>query len=91
MHFYPYKMKPMHELYSGDSEIHKTFAFESLARMEINVTWPWNILWSDEAHFCLNGQVNSQTAEFGQVKTCTLLENNQSILSQYAADLLLHL
>ncbi|GBM21932.1 hypothetical protein AVEN_187935-1 [Araneus ventricosus] len=27
--------------------------------MVVDVTWPWSILWSDEAHFCLNGHVNT--------------------------------
>ncbi|GBO04915.1 hypothetical protein AVEN_80951-1 [Araneus ventricosus] len=25
--------------------------------MVVNITWPWNILWSDEANFCLNEHV----------------------------------
>ncbi|GBM11606.1 hypothetical protein AVEN_180153-1 [Araneus ventricosus] len=42
-----------------DSEVRTTFALEFLARMMVEVTWPWNILWSNEAHFCLNGHVNT--------------------------------
>ncbi|GBN75512.1 hypothetical protein AVEN_168917-1 [Araneus ventricosus] len=28
--------------------------------MEVDNTWPWNILWTDEAHFHLQGSVNTQ-------------------------------
>lgn len=59
LHFYPFKIKPVHQLQAGDSEVRKTFALQFLARMEVDVTWPWNILWSDEAHFFVNGQVNT--------------------------------
>ncbi|GBM15359.1 hypothetical protein AVEN_199623-1 [Araneus ventricosus] len=31
--------------------------------MVFDVTWPWNILWSDEAHFCLNGHVNTHNCQ----------------------------
>ena len=27
--------------------------------MAVDDSWPWNILWTDEAHFHLNGQVNT--------------------------------
>ncbi|GFU21906.1 uncharacterized protein TNCV_3283781 [Trichonephila clavipes] len=28
--------------------------------MEVDDTWPWKILWSDEVHFYLDGAVNTQ-------------------------------
>ncbi|GBL93870.1 hypothetical protein AVEN_153630-1 [Araneus ventricosus] len=59
LNFYPYKIKPVRLLRNADSEVRTTFALEFLARMVVDVTWPWNILWSDEAHFCLNGHVNT--------------------------------
>ena len=59
LHFYSYKTKPVHLLQDGDKEVRKTFALQLLARMVVGVTWPRNILWTDEAHFCLNGQVNT--------------------------------
>ena len=51
--------------------------------MEVHVTWPWNILWSDEAQLFLTGlQIGLQLAlmdgltatitEFELVKTRTL-------------------
>ncbi|GBL95532.1 hypothetical protein AVEN_54133-1 [Araneus ventricosus] len=42
-----------------DSEVRTTVPLEFLARMVVDVTWPWNILLSDEAHFCLHGHVNT--------------------------------
>ncbi|GBM35927.1 hypothetical protein AVEN_244991-1 [Araneus ventricosus] len=59
LNFYPYKIKPVHLLQDGDSEVRTAFALEFLARMVVDVTWPWNILWSDVVHFCLNGHVNT--------------------------------
>ncbi|GBM86616.1 hypothetical protein AVEN_259890-1 [Araneus ventricosus] len=61
--FYPYKIKPVHLLQDGDSEVRTTFAFEFLARMVVDVTWPWNFLWSDEAHFCVNGHVITHSCQ----------------------------
>ncbi|GBO08863.1 hypothetical protein AVEN_158168-1 [Araneus ventricosus] len=58
LNFYPYKIKSVHLLQDGDSEVRTTFALEFLARMVVDVTWPWNILWSDDSHFCINGHVN---------------------------------
>ncbi|GFU60287.1 uncharacterized protein TNCV_3404331 [Trichonephila clavipes] len=30
-----------------------------LTRLEVDPEWPWNILWTDEAHFHLDGSVNT--------------------------------
>ena len=35
------------------------FALTFLALMQSDATWSWQILWSDEAHFHLNGGINS--------------------------------
>ncbi|GBM58576.1 hypothetical protein AVEN_222801-1 [Araneus ventricosus] len=59
LNFYPYKIKPMHLLKDGDSEVCTTFALGFLARMVVDVTWSWNIMWSEEAQFCPNGYVNT--------------------------------
>ena len=36
------------------------FALHFLARVEVDDMWPENILWTDEAHFTLEGAVNTQ-------------------------------
>ncbi|GBN17718.1 hypothetical protein AVEN_221250-1 [Araneus ventricosus] len=59
LNFYSYKIKPVHLLQDEDSEVRTTFALEFLARMVVDVTCPWNILWSNEAYFCVNGHVNT--------------------------------
>ena len=38
----------------------RDFALPVLARMEVDNMWPGNILWTDEAHFTLDGAVNTQ-------------------------------
>ncbi|GBN54343.1 hypothetical protein AVEN_211422-1 [Araneus ventricosus] len=58
LNFYPYKIEHVNLLQDGDSDVGTTFALEFLARIVVDVTWSWNILWSDEVHFCLNGHVN---------------------------------
>ncbi|GBM84745.1 hypothetical protein AVEN_64886-1 [Araneus ventricosus] len=61
--FYHHKIKPVHLLQDRDSEVRTTFELKSLARMVVDVTWPWNILWSDGAHFCLNGHFNTHKCQ----------------------------
>ncbi|GFW33253.1 uncharacterized protein TNCV_2859311 [Trichonephila clavipes] len=34
-----------------------------LARLEVDSEWPWNILWTDEAPFHLNGSVNTHNCQ----------------------------
>lgn len=60
LHCYPYKITHVQQLLPADLPIRHTFALEFLARMEVDNEWPWNILWTDEAHFYLNGVVNTQ-------------------------------
>lgn len=60
LHCYPYKITHVQELLPADLPIRHTFALEFLARMEVDNEWPWNILWTDEAHFYLHGVVNTQ-------------------------------
>ena len=71
LHFYPCKIKPVHMLHDGDKEVFKTFTLQFLARMVVVVTWPWYILWTDEAHFCTMGKLTLTIVEFGQRNTVT--------------------
>lgn len=57
---YPYKITHVQQLLPADLESRGSFALRFLARMEVDNKWPWNILWSDEAHFHLHGSVNTQ-------------------------------
>ncbi|GFV38715.1 uncharacterized protein TNCV_4420831 [Trichonephila clavipes] len=44
---------------ANDREKPLTFVLTFLARVEVDASWPWKILWSDEAHFHLSGTVNT--------------------------------
>lgn len=57
--YFPYKIHSLHQLSDGDPDVRETFALQFLARMDVDAAWPWKILWTDEAHFHLNGQVNT--------------------------------
>ncbi|GFS48265.1 uncharacterized protein TNCV_2296521 [Trichonephila clavipes] len=59
VHFFPYKIRHNQQLMANDREKRLTFALTFLARVEAHASWPWKILWSDEAHFHLSGTVNT--------------------------------
>ncbi|GBL80579.1 hypothetical protein AVEN_225267-1 [Araneus ventricosus] len=48
------------EFVPADLPKREAFALQFLARMEVDNAWPWNILWTDEAHFNPQGSVNTQ-------------------------------
>lgn len=60
MHYFPYKIHHTQQLLDRDKPQRLSFAVSFLNRMTVDLSWPWNILWSDEAHFYLNGTVNTQ-------------------------------
>ncbi|GFT50973.1 uncharacterized protein TNCV_1174031 [Trichonephila clavipes] len=57
--YYPYKLQFVQELLSHDFETRHLFSLQFLARLEVDPEWPWNIPWTDEAHFHLDGSVNT--------------------------------
>ncbi|GFV69200.1 uncharacterized protein TNCV_3861241 [Trichonephila clavipes] len=59
VHFFPYKIRHNQQLMANDREKRLTFALTFLARVKVDASWPWKILWSDEAHFHLSGTVNT--------------------------------
>ncbi|GFT69587.1 uncharacterized protein TNCV_1298191 [Trichonephila clavipes] len=59
LNFYPYVIQAVQQLKPHDTDTRKTFVLEFLARMVVDDSMPWNILWAEEAHFHLNRQVNS--------------------------------
>lgn len=69
IHFYPYKISRVQELLYTDHDKRLTFALTFLARMEVDDAWPWKILWGDEAHFYLNGTVNTQNCRIWDDKS----------------------
>lgn len=59
LRYYPYKLSLLQQLLPADLDSRQTFALRFLARVELQDEWPWNILWTDEAHFHLEGAVNT--------------------------------
>ncbi|GBM06912.1 hypothetical protein AVEN_147850-1 [Araneus ventricosus] len=57
---YPFKITNVQELAPADLPKREAFALQFLARMEMDNACPWNILWTCEAHFHLQGSVNTQ-------------------------------
>ncbi|GFS75026.1 uncharacterized protein TNCV_1396791 [Trichonephila clavipes] len=59
LRYYPYKLQLVQELFPHDFETRHLFSLQFLTRLEVDPEWPWNILWTDEAHFHLDGSVNT--------------------------------
>ncbi|GBM92023.1 hypothetical protein AVEN_126350-1 [Araneus ventricosus] len=57
---YPFKITHAQELVPANLPEREVFALQFLAIMEVDNAWPWNILWTDEAHFHLQGNVKNQ-------------------------------
>ncbi|GFX42303.1 uncharacterized protein TNCV_110231 [Trichonephila clavipes] len=75
VHFFPYKIRHNQQLMANDREKRLTFALTFLARVEVNASWPWKILWSDEAHFHLSGTVNTHNCRIWDTENpCTFQE-----------------
>ena len=73
----------MQQLKPHDPQQHLDFALQFLARMEVDDMLPENILWTDEAHFTLEGAVNTQYCQIcGSTKL--LVVHQQPLQSAYA-------
>ncbi|GFX06179.1 DUF4817 domain-containing protein [Trichonephila clavipes] len=59
LQLYPYKLLSCHELLPADTAQREAFAKWAFSKMEQDPTWVFNILWTDEAHFSLHGDVNN--------------------------------
>ncbi|GBM04510.1 hypothetical protein AVEN_197911-1 [Araneus ventricosus] len=57
---YLFKITHVQELVPTHLPKREAFALQFLARMEVHDAWPWSILWTDEAHFHLQGSVNTK-------------------------------
>ncbi|GFT07403.1 transposable element tc3 transposase [Trichonephila clavipes] len=62
LRYYSYKLQLVQELLPHDFETRHLFSLQFLAHLEVDPEWPWNILWTDEAHFHLDG---SQLSNLG--------------------------
>ncbi|GFT68477.1 uncharacterized protein TNCV_4307603 [Trichonephila clavipes] len=67
LQLYPYKLQSCHELLPAEFAQREAFAKWAFSKMEQDPTWFFNILWTDEAHFSLHGDVNTTiTVAFGR-------------------------
>ncbi|GFX43809.1 uncharacterized protein TNCV_4110881 [Trichonephila clavipes] len=67
-------LNSVQQLKPHNPDIRKTFTLEFLARMVVDDSWPWNLLWMDEAYFHLNRQCeddNTRAGGFNGFKTRT--------------------
>ncbi|GBO42642.1 hypothetical protein AVEN_256411-1 [Araneus ventricosus] len=64
---YPFKITHAQELVPADLPKREAFALKFLARMEVDNEWPWN-LWTDEAHFHLQGSFNTQNCRIWAIE-----------------------
>ncbi|GFV39648.1 transposable element tc3 transposase [Trichonephila clavipes] len=68
LRYYPRKLQLVQELLPHDFETRHLFSLQFLARLGVDPEWPWNILWTDEAPFHLDG---SELCAGGPV-TCSI-------------------
>lgn len=59
---YPYKIQTLHQLVPADTGKRLKFATWALAQMDRDPQWLLNVMWTDEAHFSLHGDVNTQNS-----------------------------
>ncbi|GFW15922.1 uncharacterized protein TNCV_4431951 [Trichonephila clavipes] len=59
LQLYPFKLQSCDELLSADTAQKEAFVKWAFSKIEQDPTWDFNILWTDEAHFSLHGDVNN--------------------------------
>ncbi|GBL78608.1 hypothetical protein AVEN_65197-1 [Araneus ventricosus] len=57
---YPFKIVHVQELVPADLPKREAFILQFFAQMKVDNALPWNILWTDKAHFHLQDSVNTQ-------------------------------
>jgi hypothetical protein len=72
---YPYRLQSCHEILPTDTVLREEFARWAFSKIERNPTWVFNILWTDEAHFSLHGNVNTHNCRIWA--TCNPREYTQ--------------
>ncbi|GFY27648.1 uncharacterized protein TNCV_910991 [Trichonephila clavipes] len=75
LRYYPYKLQLVQELLPHDFETRHLFTLQFLARLEVDPEWPWNILWTDEVHFHLDGTVGPVTCSITGQRYASLFRN----------------
>jgi transposase len=62
--FFPYKMQTHQQLFEEDKEDRRSFACDELQRIQEDSEHLQNLLFSDEAHFHLHGEVNRHNCRY---------------------------
>ncbi|GFS74582.1 transposable element tc3 transposase [Trichonephila clavipes] len=75
LRYYPYKLQFVQELLPQDFETRHLFSLQFLARLEVDTEWPWNILWTDEAQFHLDGAGGPVSSSITGQRYASLLRN----------------
>ena len=60
LHYYTYKITLIQVFLPADLPVRHTFALEFFVYLEVDNEWQWNILWTNKAHFCMQGSINTQ-------------------------------
>lgn len=76
------RSKTVQKLHPKNPHYRTDFACWFVARIAVENAWPWNILWSDEAHFILNGSVNTQNCRIWGTASPNVV-HEQSLHSDY--------
>ena len=59
---YPYKILALHQLLPADTNARQNFATWALTQIECNPQCLLNVMCTDEAHFLLDGYLNTQNS-----------------------------
>ena len=70
-----YKIQLTQELQPNDHELRRKFADWCITQIKVYPDFHSKIIFSDEAHFCLNGFVNKQNCRYWS-------ENNQHVIAE---------
>ena len=62
LQMYPYKLQLLHDIMPADIAARESFAKWALTKLEHEPQWLFNVLWTDEAHFALHGDVNTHNS-----------------------------
>ncbi|GBM98902.1 hypothetical protein AVEN_201016-1 [Araneus ventricosus] len=89
VHFFPCKISHNKQLHAIDTEKRLTFALTFLARVEVDASWLWQILCSDEAHFHLSGKVNTQNCRIRNTENLLLHSPKVTVWCGFTATFIL--
>ena len=79
----------MQQLNPAESKKRHNFAINFLARISVNNECSWNIFWSDEAHFTLDGAVNRQNSRIRPLLCMSVICIRICVWHGFTADFIL--